>query len=111
MIRRLKARLYFETKVDRDKTKDDTEADLSSKNAKSKNIRAVDSDPTEGRVNLLLVDATLDDKDKGKDSHDKLAKVLKDKRVLKGQVSSHDCTHDDPIVLPCDKSNYVVDRK
>jgi predicted metalloprotease with PDZ domain len=111
LIRRVKARLYFSAKADRDKAKTDTETDLSSKNARQQAVTAVDSDFREGAVILLVVDATLDDAVNGKDSHDKLAKLLKDRQVVKGFVSSHDCTHDDPVVFPCDQSNYVVDKK
>jgi len=111
LIHRVKAQLYFTTKANRDKAKTDTEADLFKKNPRKQFVTAVDSSPREGAVILLVVDAELEDSVMAKDSHDELTKLLKGEQVVNGFVSSHNCTHDDPVVLPCDQSDYVVDKK
>ena len=108
---RIKARLYFKTKENRAKTATDIETDLSSKNIHKKDLRLSDWTPEDGVVFVMTLDVAMNDKNEKDDSYGKLKTLLKDESVLRGELSSHDCTHDDPVVKPCDQSNYVVDRK
>jgi hypothetical protein len=111
--RRAIATLYFTTQKDRDAAATELEDDFSKKSIAEKQILTSDSDMVDmGKPAWILhADVQFETKEHGDDTHSKLKVKLKKAEVIRGEVSIHDCTHEDSVVRPCTETNYERDTK
>lgn len=102
MRRCVKAVLHFSSKEARDSALAEIQTDLSKKKVQSGAAIPVDSDE-QGPAWIISETVRFEEKDKadGDDHFKQLKEKKANTTMTKVRMSIHNCTHDDPVVLPC----------